>query len=96
MAILNSKLCWWYLVNTGTVLANGYFRYKPNYIKPFPVPTVIPPEIEIELERLVDELIIIKQKKASDGAVKIDKKINQLVYTLYNLTQNDINVIEQS
>ena len=26
MAILNSQLCWWFLVNTGTVLANGYYR----------------------------------------------------------------------
>ena len=32
MAILNSKLCWWFMSNTGTVLAQGYYRYKPAYL----------------------------------------------------------------
>ncbi len=40
LTILNSKLLWWYLVNTGTVLANGYFRFKPDYLKPFPIPDI--------------------------------------------------------
>jgi hypothetical protein len=26
------------MANTGTVLANGFFRYKPDYINPFPIP----------------------------------------------------------
>ncbi|MGL5958369.1 MAG: Eco57I restriction-modification methylase domain-containing protein, partial [Phocaeicola sp.] len=46
VAILNSRLCWWFLVNTGTTLANGYFRFKPDYIHPFPVPAEISDEVE--------------------------------------------------
>ena len=42
MALLNSRLFWWYLTNTGTTLANGFFRFKPDYVKPFPVPNSIP------------------------------------------------------
>ena len=54
MAILNSQLFWWYLVNTGTVLANGYFRYKPNYLKSFPLPPKISNQKAKILETLVD------------------------------------------
>ena len=27
---------WFFLKNTGTELGGGYFRFKTNYLKPFP------------------------------------------------------------
>jgi type I restriction-modification system DNA methylase subunit len=38
LSILNSNLMWFYLVNTGTVLRGGYFRFKTKYLYPFPLP----------------------------------------------------------
>lgn len=38
LAILNSNILWFYLKISGSVLANGYFRYKPAYLKNFPIP----------------------------------------------------------
>jgi hypothetical protein len=40
LAVMNSKVLWFYLKTSGSVLANGYFRYKPGYIKKFPIPEV--------------------------------------------------------
>ena len=60
LALLNSRLCWWYMANTGTVLANGFFRYKPDYINPFPVPQSISKEAEKAITILVDYIITIK------------------------------------
>ena len=60
LALLNSRLCWWYMANTGTVLANGFFRYKPDYINPFPVPQSISKEAEKAITILVDYIIAIK------------------------------------
>jgi len=40
LALLNSSLLWFYLQNTGSVLANGYYRYKPAYLKNIPIPDV--------------------------------------------------------
>lgn len=39
LALLNSSVLWFYLKNSGSVLANGYFRYKPAYLKNFPIPS---------------------------------------------------------
>ncbi|MDA3807953.1 MAG: Eco57I restriction-modification methylase domain-containing protein [Thiomicrorhabdus sp.] len=39
LALLNSTVLWFYLKNSGSVLANGYFRYKPAYLENFPIPT---------------------------------------------------------
>ncbi len=40
LGILNSKLMWFFLKNTGTELRGGYFRFKTNYLKPFPLPEI--------------------------------------------------------
>ena len=39
LALLNSTVLWFYLKNSGSVLANGYFRYKPAYLANFPIPS---------------------------------------------------------
>ena len=36
LGVLNSNIMWWFLANTGTVLRGGYFRFKTNYLSPFP------------------------------------------------------------
>jgi hypothetical protein len=96
MAILNSQLFWWYLTNTGTVLANGYFRYKPNYIKPFPVPLSISKEILNLLEHLVDEIMTIKYPSPQNDCYELENKINDIIYDLYKLNQEEIAWIKKS
>ena len=38
LGLLNSTICWYFLKNTGTVLANNYFRFKPAYVEKFSSP----------------------------------------------------------
>ncbi|MBX2914689.1 MAG: hypothetical protein KF856_05365 [Cyclobacteriaceae bacterium] len=92
MAILNSQLCWWYLVNTGTVLSNGYFRYKPNYIKPFPIPIIPPATTEI-LDELVTQIIESKRTNNNIRIIELENRINQTVYNLYQLSETEIEEI---
>ena len=60
LSILNSKVCWFFLKNTGTVLANGYFRYMPRYVNEFHL--ALPPNklIEDALVNLVDYVFFLK------------------------------------
>lgn len=63
LALLNSRLCWWFMVNTGTVLANGFFRYKPDYINPFPVPSYkITCKAQDIICQLVDYIVFLNKK----------------------------------
>lgn len=62
MALFNSSLFWWYLKNTGTVLANGFFRFKPDYVKPFPVPEIIASDAESIISTLCDYIKFIKSQ----------------------------------
>ena len=90
MAILNSKLCWWFMIQTGSVLANGYYRYKPAYLKPFPIP-VIPKEYDTLLCNLAKRII---QEDNSEIRATITKEIDKHVFALYNLNDDEIHVVE--
>lgn len=92
MAILNSQFFWWYLVNTGTVLANGYFRYKPNYINPFPIPD-IPIKFQKQIDLLVEEIYECKRNKLSFNIdAKLDQ-INDIIFNLYELNEEEIKIV---
>lgn len=94
MALLNSRLCWWYMVNTGTVLANGFFRFKPDYINPFPVPQTISKEAERPIITLVDLILSAKKADPQADTSAWEQEIDQLVYQLYGLTEEEIKVVE--
>ena len=64
LGILNSRVMWFFIRNTGTELRGGYFRFKTNYIKPFPLP-----EISINSNLLVEKV------KAQLGMVKLFQNI---------------------
>ena len=95
LAILNSKLFWWYLMNTGTVLTNGYFRFKTNYILPFPMP-IISEEIILSLEKYADKILEAKTKDRNANTKEFEEEINTIVYGLYNLTLEEIEFIKKT
>ena len=77
MAILNSQICWWYVSHTGTILSNGYFRYKPTYIKDFPIPDV-PPNIDSYIQRIL-----------KNGGQE-STELTGVICSLYNLSKEEI------
>lgn len=40
LGVLNSKLLWFFLKSTGYVLRGGYYTFKTEYLKPFPIRTI--------------------------------------------------------
>ena len=108
LALLNSHLCWWFMQNTGNVMANGYFRYKPAYINPFPLPSdeaIIAAEPIIE--PLVDSLTYLYNKDNCDIYAHTSNKnlrlhfndiLDMVVYELYfsdHMKEQNIYVIER-
>ena len=94
MALLNSKLFWWFLVNTGTTLANDYFRFKPDYINPFPIPGVIDLNTTLKVEKIVDQILEIKKNQKKVDTFLLERQIDELVYKLYNLTYEEVKVVD--
>jgi hypothetical protein len=152
---------WFFLKNTGTELGGGYFRFKTNYLKPFPLPeisnnsqmiidfvnnqlinnkelqeqsqkfqrslerkfalTELPKKLQdwylLSYAEFIKELakkkiklslneeaewetyFTTEAKKALElkaQIAKTDKEIDQMVYALYELTEDEIKIVEGS
>jgi len=100
LAVLNSKLIEWFYKKTTVPKAGGFFIYKVMYLKNIPLK-----EMSIDNQKpfidLVDKIFTItedddylvnicKQTKVKD----YEKRINQMVYKLYGLTDEEIATIE--
>jgi type I restriction-modification system DNA methylase subunit len=112
LGLLNSKLLWWFLSNTGYVLRGGYFTFKTNYLRPFPVYNIkIDDPVDAsrhgEMVALVELMLELNKKLAAAHIpddkklyqrqiVSTDQKIDSLVYELYGLTEEEIKIVEEA
>ncbi|MEI7732865.1 MAG: Eco57I restriction-modification methylase domain-containing protein [Verrucomicrobiota bacterium] len=64
LAVMNSKVLWFYLRTSGSVLANGYFRYKPAYLQNFPIP-----EVSKKAEAITSTLVKCLLAEKADGTL---------------------------
>jgi len=108
LGILNSPVMWFFLSNTGNVLRGGFFRFKTNYLNPFPIPTIDlsnPSSVKKhdEMVALVNKLLNLKTKdllipsdrqRQKELINLIENEIEQLTYSLYNLNQLEIDVVK--
>ncbi len=92
LAILNSKMGWWLISKYCTAIQNGY-QLIWKYFGQIPIPKVSDKKAKPTIE-LVDK--ILKKKKMDVNAdVKIlETEIDQLVYQLYGLTEEEIKIVE--
>ncbi|HEH4982111.1 TPA: class I SAM-dependent DNA methyltransferase [Campylobacter coli] len=97
LGILNSKPITYYLADIQTPLGNtGAFRnYKYN-IEKLPIPKINSKNQKIadELVNSVDEILKAKEQDKNANTQELEDKINSLVYKLYNLTEDEIKIIE--
>ena len=70
LAILNSKIAWFYLKSSGNVLRGGYLRFKSKYLEPFCIP--IPEEKK-------KTLLISNITNVLDKHKKFDETYNKFV-----------------
>ena len=93
LGILNSKLSEWYFNQISTTTGMGTNRWKKYKIEIFPIKE--PTEIEeSSLENLVDEILTAKKGDRHADTSELEKAIDDLVYQLYGLTEEEIKIVE--
>ena len=90
LAVLNSKLGDWYIRQFGVERNGGYFEYKPMFVEKLPVPE-IPDDKQKEFIEIVDEILAAKKNK--ENTLEMENQIDQMVYKLYKLSDDEINYI---
>ncbi len=91
LAILNSKVILFYLGLIAETSGMGTSRWINNYVRQFPIPKIPPPAQQPFID-LVDK--ILTAKKDGKDTTALEVKIDKLVYQLYNLTIDEIAIIE--
>jgi len=102
LGILNSNILWFFLNSTGNILRGGFFRFKTEYLKPFPIKLINFADkteklYHDKIVKLVDELIAlnVNQEKNKIKIAACESEINDIVYKLYGITeQHEIDIIE--
>jgi adenine-specific DNA-methyltransferase len=91
LAILNSNITSWFIKNISSTIQQGYIRFKSIYVNQIPVPTLTSP-ISKNLASLSQNLLSIRGE--GNSALELEKQINDIVYWLFDLTENERSLIE--
>ncbi len=96
-AILNSKVIYFFMRQMASNLGEGAFRWIKQFIERLPIP-----QITEENQKLADKItdgteaiLEAKEKDPKANTQKLEKEIDALVYQLYNLTDEEIKIIEE-
>lgn len=102
LAILNSKIGWFLTANICTEIRGGY-QLIWKYFGNIPIVKQTAPELEGLVDKMLklnEKLLSLKGKHTDEGArieqeiAETDAKIDQLVYKLYGITEEEKKIIE--
>jgi len=108
-SIMASKLIEWFLENALRLLNKKSIQYSKQYVENTPIPPITDANSSLvnKIETLVDEMLSTQKllhsskteadkKLYQTKANAIDKKIDEIVYKLYGLTDEEIKIVEES
>jgi hypothetical protein len=112
LGLLNSPLLFRYLRSIGTSLRGGYIRFWTQFIEQLPIRTIdfSKPQDAARHDRMVflveqmlslhEQLIEARTPHEQTGLLRqieaTDEQIDALVYELYGLTEEEINIVERN
>jgi hypothetical protein len=112
LGLLNSKLLFYFLTNISTTMRGGFFRYFSQYLEQLPIKSidVSSPSgktIHDQIVELVNSMLDLHKRlplAKTDHEKTIiqrqidstDRRIDELVYELYGLTEEEIKIVEDS
>ncbi len=81
----------------GGGLGKSGYRYKKAFIERLPIPKITPQNQKLA-DKITDgakQILEAKEKDPKANTQKLEKEIDALVYQLYNLTDEEIKIIEE-
>jgi len=94
LGILNSKLISYWFAHKFGKLQRGIFpQFKVNELATFPIPKNFG-NYKQPLIKLVDEILKKKKKDVKADVSEIEQQIDNLVYKLYELTYDEVKIID--
>jgi len=97
LGVLNSKLNFFYFKLIGASLGNAGYDISKIFVNELPIiPANTNLEIKIAIEDLVSLVIDCKKQNKNTDTENLESQIDRLVYKLYNLSSEEIEIVENS
>lgn len=93
LGILNSKLMQYYFSFGGVMTAGGAYTLKASSISALPIIVSAVPE---RLIQVVDKILSAKKLDHMTDVSNLERCLNKIVYDIYDLTDTQITIIENS
>ncbi len=94
-ALLNSKLTFFYFKLGSVIWGSDGIKWFGDYFDSIPIIKLTPEEMKPFLN-LYDDILSLKQQSSESDTSDLENQIDQLVYQLYELTEEEIEIIENS
>ena len=96
LGILNSSVVKWLFPRIGSSLGNNGARYFKQFVERIPIPEIndLNRSHFLNIESLVEELISSKSNNLTENLNEYEDQIDQLVYEIYGLTEEEIKIVE--
>ena len=89
LGFLNSVFTNWYFRN----FLSDKLNFYPNAAKTLPIPNVTPNQ-QLPVIEFVDQILDAKRANSDADVSDIENEIDQIVYSLYDLTPDEIQIVE--
>lgn len=112
LGVLNSSLLNFYAVNHSPIFSGGFHKFSAPYLKSLPIRRIDPSnssdkKTHIDIVKKVEAMLearkeFTKAKTDKDKAhyekriAGLDLQIDRLVYALYGLTENEVQIVERN
>lgn len=96
LGFLNSRAIFYYFSQIGHLYSDKGFLLSNQYVERFPIPQITESNQSTadKIIALVERILEQKEQDPSSSTQELEKEIDSLVYTLYNLTDEEIKIIE--
>jgi adenine-specific DNA-methyltransferase len=97
LGILNSKIIYVWLYNRGKKKGEMLELYQQP-LSQIPIPLITPDNTEYvsEVERLVNEILSVKEEDKDADVKDLEAAIDKLVFNIYHITEEEIVLIEEN
>ncbi len=93
LCLLNSKLLFFALYRESNKFRGGYITCTKQYFENLPIKLISLPA-QKKFIKLVDKILIAKKSDPKADTTTLENAIDQLVYQLYGLTEEEIKIVE--
>ena len=92
LAIINSPLCKWMIALEAATRSGGFLEYKPMYVGKIPIFSAS----DKQKAPIVKRIRTILENPDEPDILNLEAEINTLIYDLYDLTVEEIAIVEEN